>query len=94
MHWETRRHGENFHVSHCCLLSRADYQSLFAPYLRPIQGLIKNFRPEIEERIAQYNAKNGNVLFGGKLASELDNRFAIPDNLGADANRRIAAIGA
>lgn len=33
----------------------------------PIQGLLRNFRPRVLERIEQYNAKNGRVLFGGQM---------------------------
>ena len=58
----------------------------------PIQGLMKNFRPEVEERLALFHAKKGDVLFGGKLASEVDTRYAIPDNLGGDARRQIASV--
>jgi NADH dehydrogenase (ubiquinone) flavoprotein 1 len=73
----------------------------------PIQGLMRHFRecfiplrkaetlirlgPEVEARIANFHAKNGQVLFGGKLLSEADSRFAIPDNLGGDARRSIAS---
>ncbi|CAD6563905.1 MAG: NADH dehydrogenase [ubiquinone] flavoprotein 1, mitochondrial [Tremellales sp. Tagirdzhanova-0007] len=57
----------------------------------PIQGLMRHFRPEVEARLASFHAKNGPVLFGGKLMSETDGRFAIPDNLGGDAQRTIAA---
>jgi NADH-quinone oxidoreductase subunit F len=35
----------------------------------PIQGLIRHFRPEIEERIAQYRARKGNFA-GHSLAAE------------------------
>ena len=45
----------------------------------------------MEARLASFHAKNGPVLFGGKLMSETDGRFAIPDNLGGDAQRTIAA---
>jgi len=48
----------------------------------PIQGLMKNFRPEVEARIASFRAANGPVLFGGQLASDVDRSLAIPDNLG------------
>ncbi len=48
----------------------------------PIQGLLKNFRPEVEARIREFRSKNGNVMFGGRLESEMDRRFAVPDNLG------------
>ncbi|KAJ9125378.1 NADH-ubiquinone oxidoreductase 51 kDa subunit, mitochondrial precursor [Naganishia vaughanmartiniae] len=58
----------------------------------PVQGLIKNFRPEMEARIAAFREKNGDVLFGGKLAKDVDMRYALPDNLGADARR--PALGA
>lgn len=37
--------------------------------------------PEVEARIASYRAANGPVLFGGRLASEVDRTLAIPDNL-------------
>jgi NADH dehydrogenase (ubiquinone) flavoprotein 1 len=57
----------------------------------PIQGLMKNFRPEVEARLAKYHAEKGHVMFGGQLASEVDRRYAIPDNLGGDAKRQIAS---
>jgi NADH dehydrogenase (ubiquinone) flavoprotein 1 len=53
----------------------------------PVQGLIKNFRPEMEARIAQFREKNGDVLFGGKLVKDVDMRYALPDNLGGEARR-------
>ena len=40
--------------------------------------------PEVEKRIADYRAKHGTVLFGGKLASDLDPSHAIPDNMGSN----------
>ncbi|KAG8842118.1 NADH dehydrogenase [ubiquinone] flavoprotein 1, mitochondrial [Tulasnella sp. 330] len=49
----------------------------------PIQGLMRHFRPEVEQRIADYRAKHGKVLFGGKLVSDLDPTHALPDNMGA-----------
>ncbi|EJT49619.1 hypothetical protein A1Q1_01248 [Trichosporon asahii var. asahii CBS 2479] len=48
----------------------------------PIQGLLKNFRPEVEQRIAEYHAKNGGVFFGGELESQGDWQHAIPDSRG------------
>ena len=33
----------------------------------PIQGLMRHFRPEVEQRIAKLRAENGPVLFGGRL---------------------------
>ncbi|KAF4607852.1 NADH dehydrogenase [ubiquinone] flavoprotein 1, mitochondrial [Pleurotus pulmonarius] len=50
----------------------------------PIQGLMRHFRPLVEERIAQFRAANGPVLFGGRLRSQVDESLAIPDNLGAN----------
>ena len=50
----------------------------------PIQGLMRHFRPVVEERIAKFRAENGPVLFGGKLKSEVDKRLAVPDDLGAN----------
>jgi NADH dehydrogenase (ubiquinone) flavoprotein 1 len=57
----------------------------------PIQGLMRHFRPEVEARLAAFHAKNGQVMFGGKLLSEMDGRFAIPDNLGGGSIRQIGA---
>ena len=50
----------------------------------PIQGLMRHFRPEVEKRIAEFRAKHGPVLFGGRLKSETDQHptLALPDNLG------------
>jgi len=56
----------------------------------PIQGLMRHFRPEVEERLRQFHAKNGGVMFGGHLISEADRRYAIPDNLGGEVQRAIA----
>jgi len=51
---------------------------------------MRHFRPEVEERLRQFHAKNGGVMFGGHLVSEQDRRFAIPDNLGGHVQRAIA----
>ena len=48
----------------------------------PIQGLMRHFRPEVERRIDEFRAKNGPVLFGGRLLSQTDDTLAIPDNMG------------
>jgi NADH dehydrogenase (ubiquinone) flavoprotein 1 len=56
----------------------------------PIQGLMRHFRPEVEERLRQFHAKNGDVMFGGHLVSDADKRFAIPDNLGGQVQRALA----
>ena len=50
----------------------------------PIQGLMRHFRPEVEARINSFRAANGPVLFGGRLGSQVDPTFAIPDNLGGN----------
>ena len=50
----------------------------------PIQGLMRHFRPEVEERIARFRAENGAVLFGGRLKTQTDPTLALPDNLGAN----------
>jgi NADH dehydrogenase (ubiquinone) flavoprotein 1 len=48
----------------------------------PIQGLMRHFRPEVEKRIEEFRAREGGVLFGGRLARDVDPAFAIPDDLG------------
>lgn len=48
----------------------------------PIQGLMRHFRPEVEKRITDFRSREGGVLFGGRLAREVDPDLAIPDNLG------------
>jgi NADH dehydrogenase (ubiquinone) flavoprotein 1 len=48
----------------------------------PIQGLMRHFRPEVERRISEFRAREGGVLFGGRLARDVDPDLAIPDNLG------------
>lgn len=48
----------------------------------PIQGLMRHFRPEVEKRIEDFRAREGGVLFGGRLAREVEPTLAIPDNLG------------
>ncbi len=48
----------------------------------PIQGLMRHFRPEVERRIAEFQASHGHVGFGGHLASAMDENLAVPDNLG------------
>ena len=50
----------------------------------PIQGLMRHFRPEVEKRIEAFRRENGKVLFGGRMAAEMDPTLAIPDNLGAN----------
>lgn len=48
----------------------------------PIQGLMRHFRPEVEKRIVDFRSREGGVLFGGRLAREVDPDLAIPDNFG------------
>ncbi|EJU03008.1 NADH-ubiquinone oxidoreductase [Dacryopinax primogenitus] len=50
----------------------------------PIQGLMRHFRPEIEKRLADFNAANGPVLFGGRLQRDAPSELAISDNLGPE----------
>lgn len=45
---------------------------------------MRHFRPEVERRIAEYRAREGGVLFGGRLARDVDPTLAIPDNLGGE----------
>lgn len=52
---------------------------------------MKNFRPEVEARIAEFYKKHGGVQFGGKLISDVDYSTAVPDNLGGEVQRQIAA---
>lgn len=56
----------------------------------PIQGLMRHFRPLVEQRIADFRAANGPVAFGGKMVRDFDEKLAIPDNLGA----RLPEVGA
>ncbi|GAA5994653.1 NADH-quinone oxidoreductase subunit NuoF [Rhodotorula paludigena] len=48
----------------------------------PVQGLLRNFRPEVEARIHEYQQKNGQVLFGGLLRKDTNPSLALPDNMG------------
>jgi hypothetical protein len=57
----------------------------------PIQGLMRHFRPEVERRIEMFRRSHGPVLFGGKLKSDTDPNFALPDNLGGNV-KGIATI--
>lgn len=44
---------------------------------------MRHFRPQVEARIDAFRAANGGVLFGGRLKSQVDPTFAVPDNVGA-----------
>lgn len=57
----------------------------------PIQGLMKNFRPEVEQRLREFHAANGPTLFGGQLKSEVDYTHAIPDSLGGEVFPQVNA---
>ena len=48
--------------------------------------------PEVEARMADFHKKNGQVLFGGRLLSDTDPRYAIPDNLGGHDHRSIGGV--
>ena len=45
---------------------------------------MRHFRPEVEKRIADFRALEGGVLFGGRMARDIDPTLALPDNLGAN----------
>ncbi|KEI42335.1 uncharacterized protein L969DRAFT_84191 [Mixia osmundae IAM 14324] len=47
----------------------------------PVQSLIKSFRPEMLERIAQFRAANGQVLLGGHLLKDQDPSLPMSDHL-------------
>ena len=49
----------------------------------PIQGLLRWFRPEIEERMRAYQEKNGPVLTGGRHYRDMDPELAFPANMGS-----------
>lgn len=55
----------------------------------PIQGLLRHFRPEIEKRIAEFREKNGEVLYGGKLAKDLKPGLAMPPNFASPERSRL-----
>ena len=80
--WATQRHG----------LSRDSCDTSVSIYIVASPLLAYSATgPEVEARLAGFHAKHGQVMFGGKLLSETDGRFAIPDNLGGDAQRSIGA---
>ena len=43
---------------------------------------MRHFRPEVEKRIADFRAREGAVMFGGKMVKDIDPSLALPDNLG------------
>jgi NADH dehydrogenase (ubiquinone) flavoprotein 1 len=43
---------------------------------------MRHFRPEVERRITEFRAREGGVLFGGRMARDVDPNLAISDNLG------------
>ena len=57
----------------------------------PIQGLMRHFRPRVEERVREFREKEGKVLFGGRMAAEADPTLALPDNLGANLPEEVRA---
>ncbi|GAA6061883.1 hypothetical protein JCM10212_000524 [Sporobolomyces blumeae] len=48
----------------------------------PVQGLLRHFRPEVEARVAEYQQRNGGVLFGGHHRADVNPELAVPDNMG------------
>ena len=70
MMWELTRQMEGHTI--CGLADAAAW---------PIQGLLRHFRPRVEERVKEFVAQNGTVLYGGRLASERRPDLAIPGNM-------------
>jgi hypothetical protein len=48
-----------------------------------IQGLMHHFRPEVETQIRNFRAKEGGVIFGGRMTAGVDPSLALPDDLEA-----------
>jgi NADH dehydrogenase (ubiquinone) flavoprotein 1 len=48
----------------------------------PIQGLMRQLCLEVERRITEFCAREGSVLFGGRLACDVDPTLTIPNDLG------------
>ncbi|WFC99607.1 hypothetical protein MYAM1_002352 [Malassezia yamatoensis] len=46
----------------------------------PIQGLLRHFRPEVEQRMLEYEAEHGTVLYGGRMAHQRPLGLAMPNN--------------
>ncbi|KAJ1032238.1 hypothetical protein NDA18_001732 [Ustilago nuda] len=57
----------------------------------PIQGLLRWFRPEIEERMRLYQEKNGPVLVGGRRLKDMDPQYAFPANMGTPVSPKALA---
>lgn len=70
MMWELTRQMEGHTI--CGLADAAAW---------PIQGLLRHFRPRVEQRVKEFVAQNGTVLYGGRLASERSPDLAIPGNI-------------
>lgn len=54
---------------------------------------MKNFRPEVEQRLREFHAANGPTLFGGAIKNEVDYTHAIPDSLGGEVFPQVNAPG-
>ncbi len=48
----------------------------------PLANSLLSLGPEVEARIAKFRRESGPVLFGGRMAYDVDKRLAIPDNMG------------
>ncbi|WFD31658.1 hypothetical protein MSPP1_002697 [Malassezia sp. CBS 17886] len=70
MLWEITRQMEGHTI--CGLADAAAW---------PIQGLLRHFRPLVEERMIEFEAQHGPVLYGGHLARDQDPRLALPSNM-------------
>ncbi|PWN45694.1 putative NADH2 dehydrogenase flavo protein 1 [Ceraceosorus guamensis] len=76
--WELTRAMEGHTI--CALADAAAW---------PVQGLLRHFRPEVEARIAAYQAEHGKVLYGGRLASEYPSDLAMPEIGSPQASRSL-----
>lgn len=57
-------------------------QFLFLLFFSTITDELDFVGPEVEKRIRDYQLKNGRVLFGGHLLSDVDSTIAIPNSMG------------
>ncbi|CAH7666530.1 hypothetical protein PPACK8108_LOCUS884 [Phakopsora pachyrhizi] len=83
MLWELTRQIENHTI--CALGDAAAW---------PVQGLLRKFKPEIEARIDDFRSKNGPVLLGGRLHSDVSPNEVIPDSFTAGIELQIESRSA
>ena len=70
MLWELTKEMEGHTI--CALADAAAW---------PIQGLLRHYRPTVEARMEEFQAKSGAVMYGGELASDLQPGLARPSNM-------------